>query len=360
MSQSPPNTNRLYVASFNGGKSDGLLQFRFDSRSGALSPVGGYREGAQNPIFAEVDPLHRFLYVADVVNECDGKPGGAVCAYAINPATGALRFLNRKSSEGAVPCYIAVSANGKFVLVANYTSGTVASLPVNADGSLGDAVSVHAHATLAAGGKKKPNAHSMVLDAANRFALAGELGLDKVVSYRFDSASGRLTTAGSWDATAGSGPRHFKFHPNGRFAYVINEHGNTLVAFGYDPSTGRLTELQTLPTLPTGFTGKNHTADLHVHPNGKFLYGSNRGHDSIVVFGIDAHTGKLTLVGHESTQGSIPRSFVLDSSGTFLLVGNEKSHSIVSFRVDAASGKLSPTGSVASVPAPACLCFARG
>lgn len=353
-------SKRLYVASFNGGKSDVLLQFRFDATNGTLLPVAGTNLGVQNPIYLEIDPSHRFLYVADVVGECDGKPGGAVCAYAIDPSTGALRFLNRRSSGGAVPCYITVSATGKFLLVANYTGGTVASLPVNEDGSLGDAVSVHPHAALATGAKRNANAHSVVLDAANRFGFAGELGIDKVVAYRFDAVTGKLTVAGSWDAPPGAGPRHFTFHPNGRFAYLINEHGSTVVAFAYDASTGKLTELQTSTTLPAGFSGKNYTADLHAHPNGKFLYGSNRGHDSIVIFAIDTATGRLTLVGHEPTQGSFPRSFVLDSSGTFLLVGNEKSHNIVSFRIDAASGKLSPAGHVTSVPAPACLCFARG
>ncbi|MSR65232.1 MAG: lactonase family protein [Verrucomicrobiae bacterium] len=346
---------RLYVASLNGGTSDGLILFRFDTTSGALTLQPSFREGVQNPLFLTTDPRRQFLFVADFVDHCDGEPGGAVCSYAIDHATGALRFLSRQSSGGTVPCYISVSADGKFIFTANYVDGKVAVHPVGDDGTLGSASGVVAH--ISSDPKKKAHAHSIVLDAANRFAFAGELGLDQVVGYRFDAKAGRLSRIGEWNAKAGAGPRHFKFHPDGRFAYVINELDSTLVAFAYDGAHGRLAELQALTTLPGGFSGTNYCADLHVHPSGRFLYGSNRGHDSIVIFAIDEKTGRLQLVGHEPTQGNFPRSFEIDPSGTWLVVGNEKSGNIVTFRIDAGSGKLTSTGHVAQMTAPAGLCW---
>jgi 6-phosphogluconolactonase len=346
---------RLYVASFNGGKSDGLVQFQFDATTGALKLQPSFREGVTNPLYLTTDPRQRFLFVADFVENCDGKPGGAVCSYAIDPATGALEFLNRQSSEGTVPCYIGVSADGKFILTANYGDGKVAVHPVGGDGKLGPATCVMAHTS--SDSKKKANAHSIVLDAANRFAFAGELGLDQVVSYRFNAKAGKLSRLGEWNSKPGAGPRHFKFHPDGRFAYLINEHGSTVVAFAFDSAAGKLNEIQALTTLPGGFSGKNYCADLHVHPTGKFLYGSNRGHESIVIFSIDTATGRLQLIGHEPTQGKFPRSFEIDSSGNWLLVGNEKSHNLATFRIDSNTGKLTPTGKPMEVPAPAGLCL---
>jgi len=350
---------RLYVASFNGGKSDGLVQFQFDCQSGELKLQPSFREGVQNPLYLATDPRQRFLFIADYVESCDGKPGGAICSYAIDHATGALRFVGRQSSQGTAPCYVQASADGKFALTANYGDGKVAVHPVSKNGELGPATDVVTHTPPAAEPKKKAHAHSIVLDAANRFAFAGELGLDQVVGYRFDAAAGKLTRASVWNAKPGAGPRHFAFHPNGCFAYLINELDSTVVAFSYDRSAGKLTESQTLTTLPGGFSGKNYCADLHVHPSGKFLYGSNRGHDSIVIFAIDADTGRLELVGHEPTQGSFPRSFALDPSGSFLLAGNEKSNHIVAFRVHATTGKLTPLAQKVEALAPACLCFVR-
>ncbi|MBI4027205.1 MAG: lactonase family protein [Verrucomicrobia bacterium] len=359
MEQPTGNAMRMYVASFNDGKSDRLWLFQFDGKTGALRPDVRFCEGVHSPLYIETDGRGRFLFVADFVENCDGRKGGAVCSYAIDAATGALRFLNRQSSEGMVPCYIGVSADGRFIQVANYGTGAVAVLPVAESGELGKAVAVTEHQSLAGDGKKKPHAHSIVLDAANRFAFAGELGLDKVVMCRFDAATGKLTTAGAWDAKAGAGPRHFTFHPNGRFAYLINELDSTVVAFAYDGATGALMELQTLTTLPDGFTGTNYCADLHVHPSGKFLYGSNRGHNSIAIFAIDTGTGRLQLAGHEATQGNFPRSFILDPTGAWMVVANEKSNTIFTFRVDADTGALSATGHKGDVVAPACLTFLR-
>jgi len=357
MTKQTDANNRVYIASLNGGKSDGLLLYRLDADAGGLRLEASFRDGAQNPLYTAINRQQQSLFVADFVESCDGKPGGAVCAYAIHPATGALTFRGRRSSEGTVPCYVSVSANGKFVLVANYGDGSVAVLPVRANGELGDAVSVERHASPAGSPKRQAHAHSIVLDPANRFAFVGELGLDKVMAYRFEDTTGKLTPSTGWEARNGAGPRHFVFHPDGRRAYLINETDSTVVAFAYDAEAGKLSELQIIETLPRGFDGKNYTADLHVHPNGRFLYGSNRGHESIVLFAIAPDNGRLTLIGHESTRGNFPRGFGIDPTGAFLLAANEKSGNIVVFRLDPKTGKLTATGRVTNAPAPACVSF---
>lgn len=352
-------TTIVYAASSTAERCDGIHLYALDADRGDLTLKSVARDGVSFPLYTATDPCQRFFYVADLVESCDGKPGGAVCAYAIHPVTGALTFLNRKSSEGTVPCYVSVAANGRFALVANYGNGTVAVLRVEADGKLGETVALEHPVPAPADPKREAHAHSIVLDAANRFALVGELGLDQVITYRFDPGTGKLTRATTWTAPRGAGPRHFTFHPDGRHAYVINELNNTVVAFAYDADSGRLEELQTLSTLPEGFQGETYTADLHVHPNGRFLYGSNRGHDSIAIFAIEDGTGRLKLVGREPTQGSFPRGLGLDPSGTCLLAGNEKSDRIVSFRMDPETGLLTPIGSATSMRAPGCFTFLR-
>lgn len=347
---------RVYIASFNDCKSDGILLYHMNPEKGALTLIRSFGQGVHNPLYIDTDSEQRFLFAADVVQEFSGKPGGAVSAYAIDQASGALTFLNTQSSEGVTPCYVSVSRNGKFVLVANYSDGKVAVLPVDEKGRLGQACDVVQHAR--DDGTGQPHAHSIVLDTANRFAFAGELGLDKLMVHQFDDAAGRLTpTDASWDSTPGSGPRHFKIHPNGQYAYLINETNSTLVAFAYDDANGRLTELQTVSTIPHDFAKPNYCADLHVHSSGRFLYGSNRGHESIVIFAIAQDTGTLTLVGHEPTQGEFPRGFAIDPSGTLLLAANENSDTVVTFRIDPQTGILTPTGQVTEMPAPVCFAF---
>ena len=262
-------------------------------------------------------------------SEFNGKKGGGVSALAIDPASGKLTLLNQQSSVGSGPCHLTVDRAGKNVLVANYGSGSVACLPIQADGTLSAASSFIQHEGKSADASRQegPHAHSINLDQANRFALVADLGLDQVRVYQFDAEKGELTPNDPPFATVapGSGPRHLAFHPDGRFAYVISEMANTVTAFDYDAAKGTLTGIQTISTLPADFHGKSYTAEVQVHPSGKFVYGSNRGHDSIAIFAVDPATGKLTAAGHQSTLGKNPRNFALDPTGHYLLAENQDS-----------------------------------
>jgi 6-phosphogluconolactonase len=281
-----------------------------------------------------------------------------VGAFAIDPKSGKLTSLNQESSGGAGPCHLIVDGAGRCVLVANYGGGSVAALPIHPDGRIAHASAFVRHQGKSVDPRRqdKPYAHSINLDAAGRFAFAADLGADKVFVYRYDGARGTLVANDPPAAKVapGAGPRHFAFHPNGRAAYVINELDSTVTAFRYDPEKGILTETQAVSTLPSGFTGKSWTAEVVVHPSGKFLYGSNRGHDSIAIFAIDA-SGKLTVVGHQPTQGKTPRNFAVDPTGRFLLAANQDSNTIVLFRIDRQRGRLEPTGDVVEAPMPVCI-----
>ncbi len=254
-----------------------------------------------------------------------------------------------------------VDRTGRFVLVANYTGGNVSVFAVRRDGRLSSATDVVQHHGSSVNKEHQggPHAHCLILDHANRYAFAADLGLDKVLIYRFDARAGKLTPGKEpWaQLKPGAGPRHFTFHPNGRYAYVINELDSTLTAFSYDAVNGTLHSMQTVSALPKDFSGNNDCADLHVSPSGKFLYGSNRGHNSVVVFAINESTGKLTYLEHTATQGKTPRNFAVDPTGRFLLVANQESDTVVTLRIDRVTGRLKPTGHVAEVPTPVCLKF---
>jgi 6-phosphogluconolactonase len=293
--------------------------------------------------------------------ESDGKKTGAVTAYAIDPATGDLTLLNHQSSGGPGPCHLAVDREAKNVLVANYAGGSVAVLPIRPDGRLGEATATiqHRGSSINPQRQEAPHAHCVNLDAANRFAFVADLGLDKVLIYRFDPSKGTLTPNDPPSAAVkpGSGPRHFAFHPDGRHAYVINELGNTVTAFDYAPGPGALSSRQTLSTLPDDFHGSSSTAEIQVHPSGAFLYGSNRGHDSIAVFAIDPRSGELTAAGHQGHEIKTPRNFAIDPTGRYLVVANQDSASLVVFAIDPKTGSLTPVGDKVSVPKPVCVEF---
>lgn len=357
-----PATQRellLYVGTYTRGKSEGIYVYRMNPANGALQRVGATK--AVNPSFLAIAPQRRFLFAVGEVDEFGSKSGGVVTAFAIDQRTGELRQLNQQSSVGAGPCYVTVDPTGKFVLVANYGGGSVAALPIKPDGSLGEAADFVQHT--GAGGnpqrQDKPHAHCVVLDAAGRHAFVADLGLDKVMIYRFDARTGKLAPAAQPFASTkpGAGPRHFTFHPRGPFAYVINELASTLTAFTYDQARGALTELQTLSTLPADFKSNSYCADVHVHPSGRFIYGSNRGHDSIVAFAVDPRTGRLSYIAHEATRGKWPRNFAVDPTGKYLLVANQNSDSVVTFEIDQQSGRLQATGQVTEIPMPVCLKF---
>jgi 6-phosphogluconolactonase len=266
-----------------------------------------------------------------------------------------------KASGGTDPCHLIVDATGRNLLVANFASGSVCVLPIGSDGALGDATDFKQHSGSSVDPRRQagPHAHAVAIDPQNRFVFVPDLGLDQVVIYRFDAATGRLTPNARqpFVATApGAGPRQLVFHPTGRFAYLINELNSTLTAYSYDAAQGALTELQTLPTLPANFSGPSTCAEVQVHPSGRFLYGSNRGHDSIAIHAIGPD-GRMTSIGHASTSGKIPRNFDISPDGRFLAAANQDSHNIVMFRIEEASGKLSATGSVAEAGTPICVRF---
>jgi 6-phosphogluconolactonase len=348
----------VYVGTYTGGPSKGIYRFNLDPATGTLTNRALAAE-TTNPSFLAIHPNHRFLYAVGEIDNFNGQKTGAVSAFAIDPATGDLKLLNQQSSGGAGPCHLIVDKQGKHVLAANYGGGSACVLPIQADGRLGNATAVvqHKGSSVNKQRQERPHAHSINLDAANRFAFVADLGLDNVLIYRFDAARGTLTPNDPpWvNLAPGAGPRHFAFHPSGRFAYVINELASTVTALSYDADKGTLKELQTVTTLPKDFKGNSWTAEVVVHPSGKFLYGSNRGQDSIAIFAIDPETGKLTPVGHQTHQIKIPRNFNVDPTGRLLLVANQDGNNIVVFRIDQKTGELTPTETVVEVPKPVCV-----
>jgi len=350
----------LYIGTYTGQYSKGIYAYRFDSKSGLLAPLGLVAE-SDNPSYLAIHPSRRFLFAVNEVDDYGGQKAGSVSAFAIDAKTGKLTFLNTVSSRGADPCYVAVDKTGKYLLAANYRGGNVAVFPVGEDGRLGEASAFIQHTGHGTNPERQegPHAHSINLSPDNRFAVAADLGLDELIVYRFDATKGSLAANDPPFAKVnpGAGPRHFDFHPRGKFAYAINELGSTITAFAYDAAAGALKELQTVSTLPKDYSGSNDDADIHVHPSGKFLYGSNRGHDSIAVFSIEPDQGTLTLVEHVSTEGKTPRNFGIDPSGTYLFAANQNSDNIVVFRIDAKTGRLTPTGQTIEVPSPVCVKF---
>jgi 6-phosphogluconolactonase len=332
-----------------------------DLATGALSaPV--LAGEAINPSFLALRPGGKFLYACSEM-QADGKRLGAVAAFAVDPATGDLKALNKQPSGGSGPCHVSVDPSGSCVLVANYGGGSVSAVPIAADGSLGTPGTVVQHTGSSVNKQRQaaPHAHSINPDPAGRFAFAADLGLDKLLVYKLAAADGRLTANDPPFAAVdpGAGPRHFAFHPSGKFAYVINEISLTVTAFAYDPARGALSPVQTIDTLPAGASRAGaSTAEVQVHPSGKFLYGSNRGHNSIAVFSIDLATGKLTAVGHQGQDVKTPRNFGVDPSGRYVLVANQDGDSVVVFAVDPATGMLAPTGHKVDVPKPVCVKFA--
>ncbi len=322
--------------------------FRLDLETGALTVVGSNAEAGAS--FIAIHPNGRHLYGvrSDVV------------AYSIDPETEEVTRLNSQSAGGNGPCHIVIDKTGTYALVANYSGSNVSVLRINEDGSLGDITSTQEHQGTGPNPKwqRGPHPHSINLDPDNRFAFAADLGIDRVVVYGFDEVGGTLTDIESAAAVKpGAGPRHFAFHSSGRYAYVINELDSTVTAFRYDSGAGRLTEIQTASTLLAKFDGENYTAEVVVHPSGRFLYGSNRGHNSIAVFAIDATKGTLRLLETELSGGKWPRNFNVDPTGAFLVVANQQSDNAVVFRIDQESGKLDPTGHVVSAPGPSCVKF---
>ena len=352
----------VYVGTYTSRGSKGIYQLAMDPKTGKLEQVG-VTENIINPSFLAIHPGGRYLYAVNEVGEVAGKKGGAVTAFEIDSASGSLKKLNQQWTGGAGPCHVSVDPRGEFVMCANYGGGSVSMHPIREGGRLGDMTAFvqHGGSSVDKSRQEGPHAHSINADSAGRYAVAADLGLDSLIVYKIDRASASLDSNDPPAARVapGSGPRHFAFHPNGKRAYVINEMLCTVTAFNYDASKGALTEIQTISTLPDGVKPGYSTAEILVHPSGKFVYGSNRGHHSIAMFAVDADSGRLSFLGTESTQGKTPRNFGIDPSGQFLLAANQDSNNIVVFRIDQKTGRLTPTGHSIEVPTPVCVRFLK-
>ncbi len=357
-SAAEPEKFWVFVGTYTGRtQSKGIYRMELDTATGKLSEPALAAE-LDNPSFLAVHPTHKYLFA---VNESSGKDSGAVTSFALDPKSGELTKLNQQSTVGDGPCHLVVDATGKNVLVANYGGGSVAVLPIGPDGKLGPASEFVQHTGKVFDARRQgsPHAHSINLDKANRFAVVADLGLDRVFVYKFDPIHGKLAPNDppATKLKDRSGPRHFAFHPDGKHAYVINEINCTMTAFDYDPDHGTLTEIQTVPTMPIAVQPRHSTAEVVVHPSGRFLYGSNRGHDSLAVYTIEPGTGRLTLVEYQPTRGKTPRNFAVDPTGSYVLAENMSSDTIVVFRVDPKTGALNPTGQVVAVHSPCCVKF---
>lgn len=356
------NSSIIFVGTYTeheGSESKGINAYRMRSNSGQLK-FERVLGGVINPSFLEIHPHQNFLYAVNEVETFNDQAGGGVSAFSINSTSGELALLNKQFSHGIDPCYISIEKTGRFALVANYTSGTVAMLPIQRDGTLGIATEViqHVGSSIHPERQTGPHAHCILPDPTNRFAIAVDLGIDKLIIYRMDLENGKLHIHAEVNVHAGAGPRHLTFHPKAQYAYLINELDSTVIAYQFHSETGALKELQIISTLPPDSKGENLCADIHVSPNGKYMYASNRGHDSIVCYLIDQNSGGLSYINHVSTEGQVPRNFAIDPSGTFLLVANQKTDNIVTLKIDPASGQLLNTGYQVKVSMPVCVKFA--
>jgi len=344
----------LLVGTYTSPKSEGIYVYKFNSTTGDVTPVSKVTAG--NPSYLAVSPDQSFVFA---VNE-DGNDKGSVAAYAFNKENGTLTFINKQPSGGDHPCYVAVDKSGRWVAVGNYTGGSLSILPVMVNGSLGTPqITPHVGSSVVKSRQEKPHVHATVFSPDNKFLFVPDLGIDKVMVYAFNAGSGKLDPQEPVTTPPGAGPRHFTFHPNGKFAYLAEELTADVSAYTYEDGT--LTFIQRISALPEGFSGNKSGADLHVSPDGRFLYASNRGtSNNIAIFSIDKRSGKLTPVGHQSTLGEIPRNFNFDPSGNFLLVANQNSDNIVIFKRNAKTGMLEDTGKRIEVGKPVCIKWIAG
>ena len=350
-------SHHLFVGTYTGPNSQGIYRIDFDATKGTLGEPA-LAAKMTNPSFLAIHPDGKKLYAVGEVGESGKRKGGAVAAFSLS-AKGQLAPINDQSTVGGGPCHVTVDPSGRAVMIANYGGGSVASYRVRADGGLEEAASFIQHKGSGANKQRQesPHAHSVNTDPSGKFVYAADLGLDKVLIYALDASAGKLTPANPPHASVapGAGPRHFCFHPSGKYAFVINELGNTITAFRHDAATGALTEYQTISTLPEGFKGASYTAEVVAHPSGKFIYGSNRRGDSIAAFSVDQATGKLAIAGFASEGVKEPRNFIADPTGKWLLVANQNADSIIVFAIDQTTGVPKPTGVSVKVGKPVCL-----
>lgn len=342
----------LFVGTYTQKESEGVYIFQFDTDKGSLTPIS-ITKNMQNPSFLTISPNRKFVYVVEETAK------GKVNAFRFEEKSGQLTLLNTQSVNGDYPCHITIDKTGKWVIVGNYGSGNFSLFPVQADGSLGKATQSiqHEGKSINLSRQEAPHVHSINIGKNNKDVFVLDLGIDKIMSYQLDSKIGKISAANTpfTEVKAGAGPRHFAFHPNKAYAYAILELNSTIVSLHYKDS--KLTQFQTISTLPENYKEENSCADIHISSDGKFLYGSNRGHDSIVVYSINPQTGQLTFIQHQPVQGKTPRNFVIDPSGNFLLVANQNTDNITVFKRDKKTGKLTYTGTEIKISMPVCLKF---
>ncbi|MEE2658474.1 MAG: lactonase family protein [Candidatus Latescibacterota bacterium] len=348
---------RVYIGTYTSGDDEGIFYGDVDINTGAIT-IRGNAGGITSPSYLCLDSKGENLYAVSEVSDFEGS--GALQSYSVDAASGSLTEMNRQPTGGpggAGPCHNTVEANDRYVLTANYGGGSCCIHPIQSDGSLGELTDFKQHegSSVVESRQQGPHGHSINMDPGNHFAFCADLGLDKVLIYELDFETGKLNEHGAATVTPGAGPRHFAFHPNRKFGYVINEIGNTITAYRYNETAGSLTQMQEISTIPDDFDGTTHTADIHLTPNGRYLYGSNRGHDSIAAYSVDGKSGQLSLIQFESVP-STPRNFAIDPSGTWLLSGGQNTDEIASFRIEN-DGTLNRTEHVTQVPKPVCLKF---
>jgi 6-phosphogluconolactonase len=350
----------FYAGTYGTGQDGGIYFCRLNSLTGEII-LRGEAKGIDNASFLSIDASNRFLFAVNEVSEIHGNKGGSVSSFDIDQQNGRLSFINLQPTLGESPCHISIDRTGKFLLITNYTGGNIIVFPIMEGGIIGKNADFIQHKgySLNPDRQGSPHPHSIILSPDNRYVFVPDLGLDKILIYRFNQETGKLSSNDNPQISIkpGAGPRHFTFHPDGKFAYVINELDSTVTAFQYNSDKGKLQEIQTISTLPQKFTGASYCADIHVHPDGKFLYGSNRGHNSIAGFIIDPSEGNLELKGFTSTRGDFPRNFAIDPSGQYLLAANQRSNNIVTFRINNETGDLSSTGYTIEIPQPVCIKF---
>lgn len=347
-------TQRLYIGTYSSELSKGIYLAEFDSKTGKMSEPRLVAE-MDSPSWITIHPNGKYLYAA---GESKAYPdGGLIAAFSIQ-RDGGLTAINSHAPNGDGPCHLGIDATGRTMLVSNYGSGNVSSLQINNDGSLEPSNWKDQYPSLE--GKQKPHAHHACFDPTNQYAVVCDAGLDRICVYRFDEPTGKLTAQDPPFATTApeTHPRHLTFSLDGRFCFDINEKAMSVTSFEFDAKQGKLSEIQTISTLPENYEGKvGSTAELILHPSGDYLYGSNRGPDNIVCYRVDTNTGKLTLVGHASTQGKTARSFGIDQTGRWMVVGNQNSDSVVTFSINRKTGIMQPTGSELTLGSPVCFQF---
>ena len=347
----------VYVGTYASQQDPGIFNYTLDGATGTLTYLTSIA-GIEHPGFLAISDDQQRLYTVSETAAFMGMVGGSVAAFAIQPQSKALTFLNQQPTTGEDPCHIVLDGSQRYLVVSNYSGGSICLYPLQADGEIGklvDKIQHHGSSKIQPERQENAHTHSATFDPSGEYVFVADLGQDKIVTYRLDTTTQKLVYVAETDTHPGSGPRHFTFHPTANYAYSINELDSTITAYAFNPQSKELKSLQTISTLPADFQGANTTADIHIHPAGTFLYGSNRGHDSIAVFALDPATGKLSSIEQVASGGICPRNFALTPTGSFLLAANQLSNNIVTFAIDQQTGELTATGARIEVPAPVCI-----